>query len=426
MELLLQGGTALLPDGGATRCDVYISGDSIRSLDGAPADARGFRTLNCSGMVIVPGLVNAHTHAYMTALRCCGDDLPFDRWLFRRVMPLEERMTPEQAKYSTLLGCMEMLQGGVTAFLDMHMFPHAVAEAVDISGMKAVLSRGLSGGEDDPQGGARRIREALEEVDSLRGHPRISCMLGPHAPYSCGEAYLREIADLAGERGLRLHTHLAESKGETETVRERYGCSPVEFYDRCGILRPDTVAAHCVQLGEADIAILAERGVAVALNCASNLKLRNGTAPAAALREAGVPLCLGTDGAASNNSLSMLREMGLCALLHGDFSARDCLRMATAGGAAALGLADTGAIAVGMRADIAVFDLSGAAQQPVYDPAATLVYAAAGLTARHVLVDGVPLLEDGAFQTIDAERVLFEARRIGIAYEEILKEDAYV
>ena len=170
MELLLQGGTALLPDGGATRCDVYISGDSIRSLDGAPADARGFRTLNCSGMVIVPGLVNAHTHAYMTALRCCGDDLPFDRWLFRRVMPLEERMTPEQAKYSTLLGCMEMLQGGVTAFLDMHMFPHAVAEAVDISGMKAVLSRGLSGGEDDPQGGARRIREALEEVDS-RGTP---------------------------------------------------------------------------------------------------------------------------------------------------------------------------------------------------------------------------------------------------------------
>ena len=426
MELLLRGGAALLPDGSVRPCDIFVSGGYIRSLDGAPAEVQNCRTLDCSGMVITPGLVNAHTHVYMTALRCCGDDLPFDQWLFHRVMPLEERMTPEQAKYSTLLGCMEMLQGGVTAFLDMHMFPRVVAEAADESGMKAVLTRGLSGGEDDPQGGARRIREALEELESLQGHPRLSCMLAPHAPYSCSESYLREIAELAGARGLRLHTHLAESAGETETVQGRYGCSPAEFYDRCGILRPGTVAAHCVQLGEQDIALLAERGVTVALNCASNLKLRNGVAPAAALRKAGVPLCLGTDGAASNNSLSILREMGLCALLHGDFSARDCLNMATAAGAAALGLPETGSIAVGMRADLAVFDLADAAQQPVYDPAATLVYASAGLKARHVLVDGVPLLENGEFQTIDSERVLFEARRIGMAYEEILKEDAYV
>ncbi len=426
MDLLFQGGTALLPGGTLGNCDIYVSGGRIISLNGAPEGAKNYRSIDCTGRLITPGLVNAHTHAYMSVLRCCGDDLGFSDWLFGRVMPLEDRMTPEEARISTLLGCMEMLQSGVTAFLDMHMFPGAVAEAVDAIGMKAVLSRGLSGGGEDAAGGARRIREALAEIESLQGHPRISGMLAPHALYTCTEDYLREIADLSAERGLRLHTHLAESQSETDTALEQHGCTPAEYYERCGLLRPGTVAAHCVRLTHSDMQLLADRGVFVALNSASNLKLQNGIAPAAAMEEAGIRLCLGTDGAASNNSLSLLREMALCGLLHEQISAPHCLVMATETGADALGLPETGRVAPGMRADLAVFDLRGAGQQPVYDARAALVYANAGLRAESVYVDGVPVMEKGIFQTIDAEAILHEAGRIGEKYRKILEEQANV
>ncbi len=415
-----------MSDGEVRACDIYVSGGRITALDMPPADAASYRKIPCAGRLITPGLVNAHTHAYMSVLRCCGDDLPFSDWLFGRVMPLEDQMTPEEAKYSTLLGCMEMLQSGVTAFLDMHMFPGAVAEAVDAIGMKAVLSRGLTGGGEDAAGGRRRIREAMDEIQALRGHSRISCMLGPHAPYTSTEDYLREVAALAAEQGLALHTHLAESAAETQTIREQYGCSPVEFYDRCGLLRPGTVAAHCVQLSDADIDLLAARKVTVTLNSASNLKLMNGIAPAAKLQKAGVRLCLGTDGAASNNSLSLLRELALCGLLHESITAPQCLTMATANGAQALGLPETGGIAVGLRADLAVFDLTGPGRQPLYDPRAALVYANAGLQAEAVYVDGVPLLENGKFLTVDAERVLREAGTIGKKYKAVLGGKTHV
>lgn len=415
-----------MPGGEVRVCDVYVAEGRIIALDRAPEDAAEYRIIPCAGRLITPGLVNAHTHAYMSALRCCGDDLSFSDWLFGRVMPLEEQMTPVEAKYSTLLGCMEMLQSGVTAFLDMHMFPGAVAEAVDAIGMKAVLSRGLAGGGEDEAGGNRRIHEALAEAKDLQSHPRISCMLGPHAPYTCTEDYLRQVADLAEAHDMSLHTHLAESRSEIQTVREKYGCSPVEFYDRCGLLRPGTVAAHCVQLTESDIQLLAARGVAVVLNSASNLKLQNGVAPAARLQDAGVRLCLGTDGAASNNSLSLLRELALCGLLHERITAPQCLVMAMENGAEALGLPETGRIAVGMRADLAVFDLTGPGQQPLYDPRAALVYANAGLRAESVYVDGVPLLERGRFLTVDAERILREAKRIGEKYQMILGGEVHV
>ncbi len=392
--------------------DIWIENGKIAAVGGELPDFQPDRRIDGRNMLVVPGFINAHSHAYMTVLRGCGDDLDFTTWLFQRVMPLEEQLTPEDAYWSTLLGCVEMLQGGVTSFLDMHMFPNATAQAALDIGMSAVLSRGLTGGDDDQEGGARRLREARAEMEAFCGEPSLSFMLAPHAPYTCDAGYLRTVAERAAEWGVGIHTHLAESVAETETVRERYGCSPAEFYDQCGVLGPRTVAAHCVQLSASDMDLLAERGVAVALNPASNLKLMNGVAPAGEMLRRGIRLCLGTDSTASNNRLSILREMGLTALLQPDIHAGKVFRMATCWGAQALGYADRGELEPGMRADIALFDMRQCALQPCAEPASALAYAGSGLAAHTVLSGGEVVLEGGAPTRIDAGRVRYEVQKI--------------
>lgn len=422
MKLAFRGILALLPDQSIRETDVYVDGDRIVAVGQAPADFTADTVVDGRHRLLLPGLVNAHSHTYMTMFRGCGDDLPFADWLMGRIDPLEAKMTAEDCYWATLLGNMEMILNGITASIDMNIFTETASRAAEGSGFRTVLTRGLTG----PEGGERRIREFLEEYRAWKGRcSRVTFALGPHAPYSCSEDYLKEVAALAREEGLGLHIHISESQFEQETIRAQYGCTPSEYLDRCGILTPRTLAAHCVHLSQSDIALLAERGVSVVTNPVSNLKLGNGIAPVPELLRAGVPVALGTDGAASNNALNLFREMNFVALLHkgrtGDptaVTARETLQMATRSGAQALGLADCGQICAGGKADLTVLDIDKPWLRPWNDLLSSLVYGARGDEVTDVLVDGCFLLRNRELQTIDRERVLYEVdrtcRRLGL------------
>ena len=418
MNTLFRNIRALLPEG-VRETSVCVSGGEIFAVGEVPADFRADTVVEGKGKLLIPGLVNAHTHVYMTMFRGCADDLSFTDWLFGHIDPLESKMTREDCYWATLLGYLEMISTGTTACLDMYIFTETALRAAEESGFRTALSRGLTGGAGDPEGGKRRIREALEEMEDWKGSTdRIRFFLGPHAPYTCDPDYLREIADLAEERKLPLHLHLSESVSEQEGIREKYGCTPAEYFDRAGILRPGTVAAHCVYVNESDMRLLAERGVTAVTNPASNLKLGNGAAPVPDLLRAGVNVALGTDGAASNNALNLFRELNLVTLLHkglrGDpteLPASQGLRMATENGARALGWEKLGRIEAGWTADLAVLDLDRVNLRPWNDILSSLAYAANGSEVESVMVEGKFLMKDREFLTIDRERVQFEVDR---------------
>ena len=418
MNILIRDILAVLPDG-AKVASVLIEDGVIKSVGDVPAGLKADKTISGSGRLLIPGLVNAHTHVYMTIFRNCADDLKFNDWLFGRILPLEDQLTPEDCYWGTLLGFMEMLATGTTAFNDMYIFTDAAARAATETGMRAVLSRGLSGGADDRDGGERRIKDAAAEIEKWKGFENLSFMLAPHAPYTCDDGYQREVAAEARRLGVPIHTHVSESLSEMETIREKYGCTPPELFDRTGLLTDKTVAAHCVYLTDSDIKLMAERGVSVATNPVSNLKLANGIAPVPKMLEGGINVCLGTDGAASNNTLNMIRELGLLSILHkgatGDpqaVSARTGLDIATKNGAMALGLNNLGEIKPGMKADLAILDLDRPNLQPMNNPVSALAYSANGSEVETVMVGGRLLMENRQYTTIDRDKVLFEVNRI--------------
>lgn len=424
MGILIKDVTAVLPDDensfAVKKTSVYIIGDRITGIGTEPPGFMADKTIDGRDRLVIPGLINSHTHAYMTIFRNMADDLMFSDWLFGNILPLEDKLTGSDAYWGTMLGCMEMLRFGTTCFSDMYIFEGAAARAVEDCGIRAVLSRGLSGGGEDKAGGKRRLDEALREISAWKGKGNMSFMLAPHAVYSCDFEYLLEISAIASEMGLGIHTHLSESPGEVAECIEKHGMSPVALMDKAGLLRENTVAAHCVHLSNEDIELLAERKVSVCTNPVSNLKLANGIAPVTALIESGVNVCLGTDGAASNNSLNMFRELGMLALIHKGInhdplavSACTGLTAATVNGARALGLGGvTGEIRAGMKADLAILDMSGPNMRPMTNPLAALSYSANGSEVETVLVGGEILLEKGEYKTIDAERVYYEVDKI--------------
>ena len=422
MKILLKDIQALLRKGNgweAVQTNITVEGDRIASVGEVPEGFVPEKTISGKDRLVIPGLINAHTHAYMTGFRGVADDVPFDEWLFKGVMPKEDAMTPEDAYWSALLGLMEMVKSGCTCFHDMQMHIHQTTKAAVDLGMRGVIGRGLSGTASD-EGGARRLREAREEIEAWKGEPLLSFDIAPHAPYTCEGAYMQQAAELAESLGLGLHIHLSESVKEVDDCRAAHdGMTPIEYADSLGLFRGSAVAAHCAQATENDIRILAERGVSVAACPASNMKLGNGFAPVPSMLEAGINVCLGTDGAASNNRLSMFHEMSLAALVYKGaagsplpVSASCTLQMATVNGAKALGLeGQTGEIVPGLKADLAVLRLDVPQMVPCYEPASALVYAANGSEVETVIIQGETVLENGHFTKVDEERVLAEVRR---------------
>ena len=355
--------------------------------------------------VLVPGLVNAHTHAAMALMRGLADDLPLLRWLQQHIWPVEMRhVSPQFVRDGTLLACAEMLRGGTTCFNDMYFYPEAALESVLESGMRASLGMIVvefaSSYASDPDD---YFEKGLALRDRWRDHPQLSFCLAPHAPYTVSDATFRRVARLVGEVDVPVHIHLHETGEEIERSLAEHGTRPIERLRRLGLLGPGLIAVHGVHLTDEEIVLLARHGSSVVHCPSSNLKLASGFAPVARLMAAGVNVAFGTDGAASNNRLDTMQEMRLAALL-AKAVARDAqalpahaaLRAATLGGARALGLeARIGSIAPGKCADLTAVRLAGPELIPCYDPVSHLVYAAGREQVSDVWVGGSRLVSGG-------------------------------
>ncbi|MBO5551767.1 MAG: amidohydrolase [Lachnospiraceae bacterium] len=414
MNIEIKDAYALI-DGKIERHSIYIEKDTITGVDKEPKGFKAEKTIDGSDRLVIPGLVNAHTHSYMASLRNIADDMPFMDWLLKGVDPVEQRMTGEDAYWGAMLAIAEMIRCGTTTFNDMQMHIHNTTRAVKETGMRAVICRGLVGDKYDRED--RRIKEALEELTDGEGtNGRLTFRLGPHAPYSAGFDYLRGVVDIARERGLGIHIHLAESATEVENLKKDQGLTPIEYADKAGCFDVPCIAAHCVKVTPSDIALMARKNVSVVTNPASNMKLGNGFAPVPEMIEAGINVCLGTDGAASNNSLNMFHEMSLLTLIHKGthdtpvcIGAGEAMEIATVNGARALGLEKVGAIKTGYKADLAILDINTPSMVPRNNMLSSLTYSANGSEVDTTIVDGEILMEGRELKTIDLEKVLFEA-----------------
>ena len=380
---------------------VVVDDDRIVALlPAAEARARhpDARVLDLPGHLLVPGLVNLHTHAAMTLLRGAGDDLPLQHWLEKRIWPIEGRlMSPDFVFDGSLLACTEMVMSGITCFNDMYFFPEQTAAAARVIGMRAAL--GIIAVEFPSaygSGPAEYLRKGLALRDALRDDPLVSFCLAPHAPYTVSDASLEQVASLCAELGMPIHMHLHETAHEVADALARTGERPLQRIARLGLAGPDLIAVHAVHLDASDLALIAEHRISVAHCPHSNLKLASGIAPTARLRALGVNIGIGTDGAASNNRLDLLSEARTAALLakgtSGDataWAAHDTLHSMTLAGALALGLADRiGSIEPGKQADLLAVDLTGIDTMPVFDPVSHLVHWAGREHVREVWIAG--------------------------------------
>ena len=370
---------------------------------------------------LIPGLINAHTHAAMSLFRGLADDLPLMIWLQRHIWPAEQQwVSPEFVTAGSRLALAEMIRGGTSCFNDMYFFPDATAEAAREAGMRAVVGMILI---DFPSAWAADADDYLQRGlalhDRYRQDPLIKAIFAPHAPYTVSDEPLKRVRTLAAELELPIHMHVHETRNEVDEALESRGRRPLAHLDELGLLAPDLIAVHMTQLEPAEIHRLAEAGVNVVHCPQSNLKLASGFCPVAKLVEAGVNVALGTDGAASNNDLDLLAEMQTAALLAkgvaGDpaaLPAHQALEMATLAGARALGLEQvTGSLLPGKAADIAAIDLGALETQPLYDPASQIVYAAGREQVTHLWVEGRPLMAERRLLTLDTDALLDEARR---------------
>ncbi len=385
------------------------------------------QTIDCSGQVVMPGLINAHTHVPMSLLRGLADDLRLDVWLYGYMLPVErEFVNEESCYYGTLLSCAEMIRAGGTCFADMYYFEDEVARAAQEAGLRAVCAETVM---KLPTPDAASYDESLEYcqrfIAGWKGHELIIPAVGPHSPYTCTPEILREMARLAQEHDVPLLIHVSETEGDVEGTQQLYGCLPVFSLDNFGILDSKALAVHGVYLTEEEMKLLRQKGVGVAHAPTSNLKLASGVAPVSRMLELGLNVGIGTDGPASNNDQDMFEEMRLAALLAKGTTrdpkvvpARTALTIATIGGARALHLDHlTGSIEVGKQADLAVVEVDVLHATPKFNLSADnvysrLVYATKSADVRHVLVNGRLLMQDRELLTVDVEMIVAESQRI--------------
>jgi 5-methylthioadenosine/S-adenosylhomocysteine deaminase len=433
VDLLILGGTIVtarpdglvIDDGG-----IAIAGQDIVEIAtrGDIADRyAASRTIDATGTLIFPGLVDTHTHLYQTLLKGLGDDLPLMEWLDACTLPSIPHLTPRMCYVAAALGCIDSLRSGCTTIFD-YMVDHpdtqvydAILEAFDDVGIQGVLGRGLR----DRQ--IEAVRVALMPIDDqmadcirlVDAYGADKVWLAPGATWAMEEESLRAARRLATERGLRLSLHTDEVVFDSQESLRRFGQRTVPFLERIGFLGPDVLHAHCVQMTDEDCAILARHDGKVSYNPVSNMYLGSGVPPIPQLLELGVTVALGADGAASNNSQDMLEALKIGALLPkvawrdpAIFTAPDALRVATTGGASALGRGDIGSLEPGKRADLFIFDPLHAKSIPVHDPVSTLVYSSGQVNVRTTIVGGSVVLDDRRVVGVDEQAILREAQQL--------------
>jgi 5-methylthioadenosine/S-adenosylhomocysteine deaminase len=399
---------------------VCIADGSLKRIEEAAANEplpQARHVIDARGGIIMPGLVNTHTHAAMSLFRGLADDLPLTTWLNDHIFKAEARwLNPENVYAGALLSCAEMLLSGTTTCCDGYFFEGAVAEALQEAGMRAILAQGIidfpAPGVPDPQ---KNVAEAVRFIKTWHGKtslitPGLFC----HSPYTCSEGTLKEARKVADEAGALLQIHVAETQNELQEIEQTHGMSPVQYLDRIGVLNAQTLLVHAIWVNEADIACMGNRGVGVSVTTESEMKLASGVAPIPEFLKKGIAVGFGTDGPASNNNLDMFQEMDTSAKLHKVkrldptvLDAKEVLTLATRNGAEAIGLGkQIGSLEKDKKADLIIIDTHKPHLTPLYDPVSHLVYAASGSDVRDVIIDGQWVVRDRALLTFDLETVV--------------------
>jgi 5-methylthioadenosine/S-adenosylhomocysteine deaminase len=426
VSIVVRNGTVVTVDANRRvipRGSVAIDGRDIVAVDtadGIAARFTGRETIDAAGAVVMPGLVNTHTHAPMVLFRGLADDLALMDWLQKYIFPAEAKtVSPEFVRAGTRLAALEMIESGTTTYADMYYFEEEVARATRAAGLRGVLGETII---QFPAPDAKTPAESLARVErfarEFAGDELITAAVAPHSMYTLDGDTLKACRALADRLQIPVIIHLAETKDEIKTSDEKYHATPTAYLESLGFWGPRTLAAHAVHVTPADIAILAARHVGVSHNPESNMKLASGIAPVEAMRKAGVAVGLGTDGAASNNDLDMFEAMRQAAFLHklvaGDpraIPAPVALEMATIEGARAMGMEhEIGSLEAGKRADLLVVSMASARQTPMYDPVSHIVYVTHGDDVQTTIVNGKVLMRDRKVLTLDRRQVLADAR----------------
>jgi 5-methylthioadenosine/S-adenosylhomocysteine deaminase len=437
VSLIVTGGTVVTMDPARrilTPGAVAIDGARIVAVDTPEAVARAFtakETIRADGAVVLPGLINTHTHAPMVLLRGLADDLALMDWLNRYIFPAEGKLvSPEFVRVGTRLAALEMIQSGTTLFTDMYYFEDEVARAAREAGIRGVVGETIIG---FPVPAAKTPAEGLARtarfIDEFKGDPLVVPAVAAHSMYTVDAKDLQACRDLARAKGVPLLIHLAETRDEIKTSQERHKTSPTAYLESLGFWGPDVLAAHGVWVTGDDMAILAKRQVGLSHNPESNMKLASGTAPVAKWLAAGIAAGLGTDGAASNNDLDMFEAMRTTAMLHKlvdddprSMPAEQVLELATIGGARALGMADRlGSLEAGKLADLIVVSMASARQAPIYNAVSHLVYVTRGDDVQTSIVNGAVVMRDRKVVTLDTARVIADANAMAVKVREAVK-----
>jgi 5-methylthioadenosine/S-adenosylhomocysteine deaminase len=422
-DILVHNGTILTMDEKNTVIPdglIAISGNTIRSIG---KDKKGWvtakRELDAEGGLILPGLINCHTHAAMTLFRGLADDLPLMDWLNNYIFPAEGKMDGDFVRVGTLLACAEMIMSGTTTFCDMYLFEEEVAKAAQEAGMRCLIGEVLY---DFPSPNYGSIEKGFTYTEALierwKADPMVNIAVEPHSVFTCGPELLVKANDLALEKGVPLILHLAETREEIEETEKRFGKRPAQYLEDLGVLGPHLILDHCVYLSNSEIDLLAERQVRTVHNPESNMKLASGIAPVPEMLAKGVTVGLGTDGCASNNNLDLFGEMDMAAKLHKAhrldptvMGAQTLIKMVTADAAIVLGLEKlTGSLEAGKRADLVVTDTNRPHCIPMYNPFSHLVYAASGHDVKHSIIEGSIVMENRRLCTLDVEDIMRRSR----------------
>lgn len=419
--ILIKNALILKPNFENKKQSLLIKDDLIAKIADEIDEGKAGKIIDAEGKILLPGLINTHTHLSMTLFRGLADDLSLDSWLNDHIWPMEANLNGDYCYIGALLGAVELIKSGTTTFSDMYFYMEDVARAVDDAGIRAVLSYGMIDF-GDAERRENEIKENMALFNACNGMAdgRIKVFLGPHSPYTASEELLVKVRELADEYNMGIHIHVSETQKEINDSMEERGIRPFEYLEKIGLLGPDVVAAHCVWLSDEEIEIIKKHDVKVSHNPCSNMKLASGVAPVSKLMEKGVCVSIGTDGASSNNNLDLIEELKTASLLQKVstldpkvVSSDEAIQMATIRGAEALGLdSQIGSIEVGKKADLILIDTNAANMTPdSSNITSNIVYSANGSNVDTTICNGKILMENKKLTVLDEDEIFAKARQ---------------